>query len=223
MDASQFGQDGYVREAAYDALMCLPDDSEVLKTSSIMKKCAGLVVLGYLAAGALQDSCDVLANSSCSSNPTCLDDSRLHAKPLPAPVHEYAPTRLAGVVAYSFSVESWDLLDSLYFSVLTLTTTGYGDIVPSTHKAKVRAALPHFQLSHRERAQPTWVHQVHGMLISLSIALIAASLPGIHYCLRVHRLFVGLILHGHLHWRLSGAQHRNEKPRRAERTGSNPT
>lgn len=129
-----------MREAAYDALMRLPDDSEVLKTSSIMKKCAGLVVLGYLSAGALQDSCDVLANSSCSSNPTCLDDSRLHAKPLPAPVHEYSPTRLAGVVAYSFSVESWDLLDSLYFSVLTLTTTGLEILFPP--HTRPRSALP---------------------------------------------------------------------------------
>jgi voltage-gated potassium channel len=48
-----------------------------------------------------------------------------------------AATLLAvGTVVYSF-LEGWSPLDSLYFSVVTLATVGYGDLHPTTDAAKV--------------------------------------------------------------------------------------
>jgi voltage-gated potassium channel len=41
-----------------------------------------------------------------------------------------------GTVFYSV-VEDWSVLDSLYFSVMTLLTAGYGDLVPTTAGSKV--------------------------------------------------------------------------------------
>src|SRR5215210_1848234 len=45
-------------------------------------------------------------------------------------------TLASGTLFYS-SVEGWTLLDSLYFSVITLTTVGYGDFSPSTTAGKI--------------------------------------------------------------------------------------
>ncbi len=41
-----------------------------------------------------------------------------------------------GTVAYHL-LEGWSLLDSLYFSVVTLATVGYGDLTPTTVPAKL--------------------------------------------------------------------------------------
>ncbi len=43
---------------------------------------------------------------------------------------------LIGTVFYSL-VEGWSLVDSFYFSVVTLTTVGYGDLSPDTTPAKL--------------------------------------------------------------------------------------
>lgn len=42
----------------------------------------------------------------------------------------------SGTVFY-WRVEGWSVLDSLYFSVITLTTIGYGDLSPTTPASKI--------------------------------------------------------------------------------------
>jgi voltage-gated potassium channel Kch len=42
---------------------------------------------------------------------------------------------IAGTVIYTI-VEGWSPLDALYFSVVTLTTVGYGDLAPTTDLGK---------------------------------------------------------------------------------------
>lgn len=41
-----------------------------------------------------------------------------------------------GTISYSFLFEKWPLIDSLYFSVVTFTSVGYGDLTPSTLAGK---------------------------------------------------------------------------------------
>ena len=43
---------------------------------------------------------------------------------------------LLGSIVYHF-VEGWSWVDSLYFSVITLTTIGYGDFSPVTDAGKI--------------------------------------------------------------------------------------
>jgi voltage-gated potassium channel len=47
-----------------------------------------------------------------------------------------AVTLLIGTVFYA-NAEGWRWLDALYFSVITLTTIGYGDLVPATDAGKL--------------------------------------------------------------------------------------
>jgi voltage-gated potassium channel Kch len=47
---------------------------------------------------------------------------------------------LVGTTVYHF-LEGWSLLDSLYFSVITLATVGYGDFVPTTPPARLFTIL----------------------------------------------------------------------------------
>ena len=43
---------------------------------------------------------------------------------------------LSGTLYYAYA-EEWSLLDSLYFSVMTMTTIGYGDLTPTTYISKI--------------------------------------------------------------------------------------
>ena len=43
---------------------------------------------------------------------------------------------LLGAYAYS-QVEGWRYIDSVYFTVITITTIGYGDFSPSTDAGKI--------------------------------------------------------------------------------------
>jgi len=49
-------------------------------------------------------------------------------------------TLLSGTLFYR-QVEGWGYLDSLYFSVVTLTTVGYGDLSPCTAAGKIFTIL----------------------------------------------------------------------------------
>lgn len=44
---------------------------------------------------------------------------------------------LVGGTIFYWRVEGWSILDSLYFSVITLTTVGYGDLAPTGAVSKV--------------------------------------------------------------------------------------
>ena len=46
-------------------------------------------------------------------------------------------TLLGGATYFYWSVEGWSVIDSLYFSVMTMSTIGYGDLVPTTTFSKI--------------------------------------------------------------------------------------
>jgi len=46
-------------------------------------------------------------------------------------------TLLAGATYFYWRVEGWSVVDSLYFSVMTTSTIGYGDLVPTTAFSKL--------------------------------------------------------------------------------------
>jgi hypothetical protein len=41
------------------------------------------------------------------------------------------------VLAFSFILDHWTIVDSAYFAVVTFTTIGYGDLVPDTHAGRI--------------------------------------------------------------------------------------
>ena len=47
---------------------------------------------------------------------------------------------LVGTVVFSL-LEDWSMVDSFYFSVVTATTVGFGDIAPDTDAAKLFSVL----------------------------------------------------------------------------------
>jgi len=47
---------------------------------------------------------------------------------------------LAGTVVFHI-VEDWSWIQSLYYSVVTLTTVGYGDVVPTTDLSRLVAVV----------------------------------------------------------------------------------
>jgi voltage-gated potassium channel Kch len=46
-------------------------------------------------------------------------------------------TLLAGATYFYWEVEGWSIIDSLYFSIMTTSTIGYGDLVPTTTFSKI--------------------------------------------------------------------------------------
>ena len=47
---------------------------------------------------------------------------------------------IVGTVAYRY-IEGWSWVSSFYFTVCTLTTVGYGDIVPTTEMSRLFTAV----------------------------------------------------------------------------------
>jgi len=45
-------------------------------------------------------------------------------------------TLLGGATYFYWHVEGWSVIDSIYFSVMTMSTIGYGDLVPTTTFSK---------------------------------------------------------------------------------------
>jgi len=50
-------------------------------------------------------------------------------------------TLLAGSTFFYSQIEGWNVIDSLYFSVMTMSTIGYGDLTPTTALSKMFTIL----------------------------------------------------------------------------------
>ena len=46
-------------------------------------------------------------------------------------------TLLLGGTYFYWSVEGWSIVDAMYFSVMTMSTIGYGDLTPTTTFSKI--------------------------------------------------------------------------------------
>ncbi|MBB5211962.1 potassium channel family protein [Microbulbifer hydrolyticus] len=46
-------------------------------------------------------------------------------------------TMLIGSTFFYSGIEGWSKVDALYFSVMTMSTIGYGDLVPTTEYSKI--------------------------------------------------------------------------------------
>jgi len=44
---------------------------------------------------------------------------------------------LTGSTLFYSSIEGWRTIDALYFSVMTMSTIGYGDLIPTTDLSKI--------------------------------------------------------------------------------------
>ena len=71
---------------------------------------------------------------------------------------------VTGTIFFSW-VEDWSILDSLYFSIVTLTTVGYGDFSPATTVGKLFAII----------------YMIFGLsLIAASISVLAMERQAMH-------------------------------------------
>ncbi len=48
---------------------------------------------------------------------------------------------LGGATLFYTRIEHWSVVDSLYFSVMTMSTIGYGDLAPTTDMSKLFTAI----------------------------------------------------------------------------------
>jgi voltage-gated potassium channel Kch len=52
-----------------------------------------------------------------------------------------AVSLLIGSILFYTQAEGWSIVDSLYFSVMTMSTIGYGDLVPTSPESKLFTIL----------------------------------------------------------------------------------